>query len=177
MVDRSSNSRNHDIALLAIYVWSKLSQSIPTSLISWKSWVRFSLCVGVVSVFPRSSRFVSVRLLSTCKSLLWVSLQLFIPQILVLVHVCPLWSAPREWNKKLKRFAVYHLCWIPSFLNSLHHQTPCGPLHTFAWAKFPSFRLLRNPESSSSRCKAIFLPSPPNLRFSRASFVTRSRIS
>ena len=31
--------------------------------------------------------------------------------------------------------------------------------------------------SSSSRCKAIFLPSPPNLRFSRASFVTRSRIS
>lgn len=39
MVDRSSNSRNHDLALLAIYVWSKLSQSIPTSLISWRSWL------------------------------------------------------------------------------------------------------------------------------------------
>lgn len=127
-----------------LVVWSL--RGLQNYLGRFSSWFRFSLCVGVVSVFTRSSRFVSVRLLSTCKSLLWVSLQLFIPQILVLVHVCPRWSAPREWNKKLKRFAVSHLCWIPSFLSLLHRQTPCGPLHTFAWAKFPSFRLLRNPE-------------------------------
>lgn len=115
-----------------LVVWSL--RGLQNYFSRFSSWFRFSLCVGVVSVFARSSRFVSVRLLSTCKSLSWVSLQLFIPQILVLVYVFPRWSAPREWNK------------IPSFLSLLHRQTPCGPLHTFAWAKFPSFRLLRNPE-------------------------------
>ena len=39
MADRSPNSRSHGLALLAISVWSKLSQSIPTNLIFWRSWL------------------------------------------------------------------------------------------------------------------------------------------
>ena len=103
----------------------------------------FLSVVGLVSTGCLWSAWVCSLL--TCKSLLWLSLQLFIPHTVVLTHVWPRWSPPRQ----RKQFQAF--CSTPSFLNWRIFEIVTTPdsvmsFAHFAGAMFLNFRFLRIPK-------------------------------
>ena len=98
--------------------------------------------------------------LLTCKSLLWLSLQLFIPHTLVLTHVWPRWSPPRQRKHSFKRFAVFHLSWTGKSLNLSQRQTSWCSLHTLQGRYFwisDSWAFPKNAFSLRLRLESTFL--------------------